>query len=120
MEKEFALSLIKEHFELECSLEELDEDLNLTILTSKRLRFDKSSRCCDKAFQRLIDYYVAKKTGEEFVTERNISSILARVFIIYENENEETTIRYIKRTYPNRYDFFEFEKINEQYLIAYD
>lgn len=120
MEKEFALSLIKEHFELECSLEELDEDLDFLQITSNRIRLEKSLLCCDKAFANTIKYLVAKKTGEEYKWTSNISSVIARTFIIYESENKESTFKYIKRTYPKRIDCFEFETINNKYSIAYD
>lgn len=120
MEKEFVLSLIKEHFELECSLEELDEDLDFLQVTSKRIRLEKSLQCYNKALSNTIKYFLAKKTGEEYKCTSNISSVIARTFIIYESENKENTFKYIKRTYPKRIDFFEFETINNKYSIAYD
>ena len=140
-EKEFKekyLPLLIEHFSLtDETIDSLNEKLYYEKLTNKRIRITKKDNIdLNYTINRSIHEVIVEKfkkyadevalakymeeEGHKYQPKSVISSIMAKTFIIYTNDNSAETHHYIRKYYPSRYDMWEFEKINEEFSIAYD
>ena len=138
--KEIYLPLMIKHFGLtKETAESLYKQVDCTTLTKKRVCISKKQTpfgLLQQSFGRGVHEEVLLKlkkyAGEDAVKKYmeeegwkydsigTLKSIGAKTFIIYSADNKEQTFKYIKKTYPNRIDMWEFEKIDDNFSIAYD
>ena len=138
--KEFYLQLLVKNFDLtDETIESLGGKLEFTPLTKKRVLLRKTmtaftslqniismgihhgivSALTEYADEDALKKYMENE-GNKYKPCNDISSINASTFIIYSNDNKKETHNYIEKHYPSRYDMWEFEKINDEFSIAYD
>ena len=136
--KEIYLPLLIKHFDLtDETIDSLSEQLFFEEITKKRVRITKKGNIdlpytINKGIHEVVKDKLKKYADESALTKymeeegwkyepkKVLSSIYANTFIIYHNDNEQETHHYVRKYYPSRYDMWEFEKINDEFSIAYD
>lgn len=136
--KEVYLPLLIKHFDLtDETIDSLNEQLFFEEIAKDRVRITKMNNLDltytinkgiheavkDKLKKYADESALAKYMEEEgwkYEPKKIISSICANTFIIYHNDDTQETHHYVRKYYPSRYDMWEFEKINDEFSIAYD
>ena len=145
MEKENVLSLLKEYFELDETINELSNKVDIS--------FEKGHYCDDyikvekkdmfgwdnvtnsielslhKERKNVLLKYADEIALQKYMKEEgykyeknSLESINAKTFFIYNISKRTEMINELKFSpiYKRRFDMFEFEKLNDEFLIAYD
>ena len=145
MEKENVLSLLKEYFELDETINELSNKVDIS--------FEKGHYCDDyikvekkdmfgwdnvtnsielslhKERKNVLLKYADEIALQKYMKEEgykyeknSLESINAKTFFIYNISKRTEMINELKFTpiYKRRFNMFEFEKLNDEFLIAYD
>lgn len=145
MEKENVLSLLKEYFELDETINDLSNKVNVS--------FEKGHHCDDyikiekkdmlgwdnvtntielslhRARKNVLLKYADEKALQKYMKEEGykyekntLENINAKRFFIYNVSKRTEMINELKFSpiYKRRFDMFEFEKLNDEFLIAYD
>lgn len=145
MEKENVLSLLKEYFELDETINELSNKVNIS--------FEKGHYCDDyikvekkdmfgwdnvtnsielslhKERKNVLLKYADEIALQKYMKEEgykyeknSLESINAKTFFIYNISKRTEMINELKFSpiYKRRFGMFEFEKLNNEFLIAYD
>lgn len=145
MEKENVLSLLKEYFELDETINELSNKIDIS--------FEKGHYCDDyikvekkdmfgwdnvtnsielslhKERKNVLLKYADEIALQKYMKEEgykyeknSLESINAKTFFIYNISKRTEMINELKFSpiYKRRFDMFEFEKLNDEFLIAYD
>lgn len=145
MEKEKILSLLKECFELDETINELSNKVDISfekghycddyvkIEKKDMLGWDNVTNTIELSLHRTrknvllkyADENALQKYMEEegYKYEKNtLESINAKTFLIYNISKRTEMINELKFSpiYKRRFDMFEFEKLNDEFLIAYD
>lgn len=137
MEKDW-LSLLIKHFDL---VDETPQSLffNVSIreLSSKRVVITKNPFCgfsnivggsihkeIVNAFKKYADDTALEKymkaEGWKYEPKKNITTILANTFLIFECNSIYDIQKYVNKIYSSRCDMFEFEQLDDKHFIAYD
>ena len=141
MEKENVLSLLKEHFKLDETINDLSNKVNISfvkgyycddyikiekkympVTNTIKLFFHEERK---NALLKYADENALQKYMEEegYKYEKDtLESINAKTFLIYKVSKRTDMLNELKFSviYKRRFDMFEFEKLNEEFLIAYD
>ena len=140
MEKENVLSLLKEYFELDETINELSNKVDISfekgyycdeyikierkdILTNTIELFfheERKNALLKYADENALQKYM-KEEGYKY--EKNLlENIIAKTFFIYNISKRTEMLNELKFSpiYKRRFDMFEFEKLNDEFLIAYD
>ena len=141
MEKENILSLLKEYFELDETINELSNKVDISfekghycddyIKIEKKHMFvtntiklffheERKNTLLKYADENALQKYM-KEEGYKY--EKNLlENIIAKTFFIYNISKRTEMINELKFSpiYKTRFDMFEFEKLNDEFLIAYD
>lgn len=145
MEKENVLSLLKEYFELDETINELSNKIDIS--------FEKGYYCDDyikvekkdmfgwgnvtnsielslhKERKNVLLKYADEIALQKYMKEEgykyeknSLESINAKTFFIYNISKRTEMINELKFSpiYKRRFGMFEFEKLNNEFLIAYD
>ena len=145
MEKENVLSLLKKYFELDETINELSNKVDIS--------FEKGHYCDDyikvekkdmfgwdnvtnsielslhKERKNVLLKYADEIALQKYMKEEgykyeknSLESINAKTFFIYNISKRTEMINELKFSpiYKRRFDMFEFEKLNDEFLIAYD
>lgn len=145
MEKENVLSLLKKYFELDETINELSNKIDIS--------FEKGHYCDDyikvekkdmfgwdnvtnsielslhKERKNVLLKYADEIALQKYMKEEgykyeknSLESINAKTFFIYNISKRTEMINELKFSpiYKRRFDMFEFEKLNDEFLIAYD
>ena len=141
MEKENILSLLKECFELDETINELSNKVDISfekghycddyikiekkymsVTNSIKLFFheERKNALLKYADENALQKYM-KEEGYKY--EKNLlENIIAKTFFIYNISKRTDMLNELKFSplYKERFDMFEFEKLNDKFLIAYD
>lgn len=141
MEKENILSLLKEHFKLDETINDLSNKVNISfvkgyycddyikiekkympVINSIKLfvHEERKNVLLKYADENALQKYM-KEEGYKY--EKNLlENIIAKTFFIYNISKRTEMINELKFSpiYKRRFDMFEFEKLNDEFLIAYD
>ena len=145
MEKENILSLLKEYFKLDETINELSNKVNVSFekgyYCDEYIKIEKKDmlgwdnvtnsiefclhRTRKNALLKYADENALQKYMEEegYKYEKNtLESINAKTFLIYKVSKRTDMLNELKFSviYKRRFDMFEFEKLNDEFLIAYD
>lgn len=111
------LGLIIQHFSLEEeTIDSLKKKFEIKHLTKNRIRFDITLETSYSKITKIINDY--SQYGEYKPT-KDISSIVGSKFIVYPTTESEQIHKFVKQRF-SRYNYWEFEQIDNEYSIAYD
>lgn len=145
MEKENILSLLKECFELDETINELSNKVSISfekghycddyikIEKKDMLGWDNVTNsiegCLHRTRKNALMKYADETALQKYMKEEgykyeknSLESINAKTFIIYDISKRTDMINELQFSpvYKRRFDMFEFEKLNDEFLIAYD
>lgn len=141
MEKEKILSLLKEYFELDETINELSNKVDISFekghYCDEYIKIEKKDMLVTNTIElffheerknALLKYAdenaLQKYMKEEgYKYEKNLlENIIAKTFFIYNISKRTEMINELKFSpiYKRRFNMFEFEKLNDEFLIAYD
>lgn len=145
MKKENILSLLKECFELDETINDLSNKVNISfekghycddyikIEKKDMLGWDNVTNTIElslhKARKNVLLKYADENALQKYMKEEgykyeknSLECINAKTFFIYNISKRTEMINELKFSpiYKRRFDMFEFEKLNDEFLIAYD
>lgn len=145
MEKENVLSLLKECFELDETINELSNKVDISFekghYCDEYIKIEKKDMlgwdnvtnsiegCLHRTRKNALLKYADEKALQKYMKEEgykyeknSLESINAKTFFIYNISKRTEMINELKFSpiYKRRFDMFEFENLNDEFLIAYD
>jgi hypothetical protein len=136
---EVIIPLFIQHFNLiDETTDSLLNQIEIEMLTNQRVRISKkvtfpnltkiANEGVHKAIKKALTNYAdetalmkyMEKEGWMYEPKITLDTILASNFIIFHNNNYEQTLNFVRNRYKTQYDYWEFEKLNDEYSIAYN